>query len=124
MNVLILLVLGVVPAELDYKVPYIEINTVYNRDTLDARFTQVLIWDRQRSSTCLHIRQWAMQDKILGVYKTSDENYPWTLIFKVDDARNHVIVRAKRFRRTHTSYDIEEDDRVDFPVEIRKAVHK
>lgn len=124
MNLLVILLLGVVPSELDYKVPYIEINTVYNRDTLDARFTQVLIWDHQNGSKCLHVKQWCMKDKLGGVYKTSDEEYPWTLIFTVDNDRGYVKVRAKRLRVTHTDFDIEEYDRGDFPIEIRRPLWK
>lgn len=124
MSLVAILLIGVIPGELDYKVPYVDINTVYNKDTLDARFTQVVIWGRQNGSTCLHVRQWCMKDKLVGVYKTSDENFPWTLIFRVDDAKNHVTIRSKRLRVSHTTHDIEEEDRLDFPVEIRNPLWK
>lgn len=118
-------VVAVVPGEpLADRVDLVEINHCYNRDTGDRRFVQIIYWDRQ-DSACLHVRHWHMADKLQCVYPSREGHEAgYTVVRKVEGPSGSQIVRAGRFRVTHTFVDPEEEDRKTFPLEARRTLAK
>ena len=117
--------LGVVPHDSPAeRVDLIEINHCYNRDTGDRRFVQIIYWDRQ-DSACLHVRHWHMADKLHAVYPAGQTlNAGYTVVRKIEGPGGVEVVRASRYRVTHTFDDPEEEDRKTFPLEARRVMAK
>ncbi len=106
------------------QVELVEINHCYNRDTGDRRFVQVIYWDRQNTA-CLHVRHWHMADKLHAIHPhDSADATVYTVIRQVDGPAKLQIVRARRYRVTHTFHDPEETDRQSFPLEARRPLSR
>ncbi len=96
------------------RVALVEINHVYNSDG-EKRFTQLIVWDRQRGSKAYHVRAWMMKDRLVSLTKRSNK---WEVVYAGKDGVL-VTVLANSHRISHTEHDPEELDRVDFPIDLR-----
>lgn len=102
-----------------HHVELVEINHCYSRDTGERRFVQIIYWDRQ-DTACLHVRSWHMADKVRAIYPETTGARSGVMVLSQNDANACMeVVRAKRYRVTHTYDDPEEVDRQAFPLEAR-----
>lgn len=97
-----------------------ELNTCFNPDTGEKRFTQAIYWSHVDSSKP-GVIDWHMADKVQSIAYVSGREYPWTII-RQKDCGQVQIIRAKRLRVTYTFNDPEEDHQWVLPVEQRPGL--
>lgn len=122
-SLLVYLVLSTIPQGGVTEVPLIEINSVYSQDDGRHRLTQLIVWDQQHGSHSYHVRVWCMKHEKIKIMESQDKNFPYLVFWPIDGSEYYRIIKAKRYKSTHTLVDPEEEDRKVFPIEARIPLH-
>lgn len=118
----VVLLLGILPQGADCDTTdLVEVNHCYNGDTGERRFVQVIYWDRV--GACLHVRDWHMVEKCHSIYSVPERTEaPFTIVRHRECDGTLQVIRAKRYKVTHTYTDPEEEDRKVFPLDRRRPL--
>lgn len=94
----------------------IELNTVYS-DEGKAVFSQVIFWDWYAFDSAYHVRAY-----VCNASRGRWEIDPARKTCTYEDYRWRFVAQGQSYKRTHTQYDPEVQDRESFPVHLRRGI--